>query len=288
MSSQSNWPVDSVCLDRLNYNTRYVNGDFVASTSIYAPVECEKESKRRTPRMHNRGFVLMQTKEDMAYDALKRCIMFGELPQGQFLSQRMLAERVETTTGTVRSVLRRLENDGLIENVPRWGVRIPAETEETVKDRYYLRELLEAAAIRRIWKRDDPEELRILTTVAARVDAVLADPDPDVLTWAERHNELHQKMIELAGSQSLLEAYIRINMRSRMLLNATRSWERIVADGTTGHQIYIREVFAEDEEASVRTVVAHAHLGLKLELQAIRLQKDGLLSTESTSGRSNR
>lgn len=229
-----------------------------------------KKDGKTVKDLHQTEDSELRTKEDSAYLKLKRRIMFGELPPGQFLSQRMLAEQAGTTTGTVRSVLRRLENDGLIESVPRWGVRIPSETEETVRDRYYLRDVLEEAAIRRVFERHHHEDVEHLHKLAKELDDVLSEPDPDILEYAERHATLHQALIELAGSQSLLDAYLRINMRSRMLLNATRSWERIVADGTTGHQGHIDRVFSGDEEAAVNEVREHVQLGFEYELQALK------------------
>ena len=92
----------------------------------------------------------METKEDIAYGKLKHLILAGQLPRNEFLSQRMLAEKADSVVITVRAALRRLEKDGLVEGVPKWGFRIPQETEETVRDRYFVRELLEAAAARRI------------------------------------------------------------------------------------------------------------------------------------------
>ncbi|MBL4702200.1 MAG: GntR family transcriptional regulator [Phycisphaeraceae bacterium] len=61
----------------------------------------------------------MKTSEQITYERLKDLIVDNKLPQGEFLSQRKLAESVGATLVTLRSSLRSLENDGLVENVPR-------------------------------------------------------------------------------------------------------------------------------------------------------------------------
>ena len=73
------------------------------------------------------------TNEQQAYEKLRSAILRGEFPHGQFLSQRDLAERAGAAITTVRAALRTLESEGFIENVPRWGVRIPSETASAVK-----------------------------------------------------------------------------------------------------------------------------------------------------------
>ena len=59
-----------------------------------------------------------RTKEEIAYQKLKELILNSELPKDEFLSQRKLAGKMDSTITNVRGALRQLENDGLIENVP--------------------------------------------------------------------------------------------------------------------------------------------------------------------------
>ncbi|MFW5843559.1 MAG: GntR family transcriptional regulator, partial [Spirochaetota bacterium] len=125
-----------------------------------------------------------QTKEDLAYHGLKELIVLGELPRGTFLSQRMLAAKCGVNVVTVRGALRQLENDGLIENVPQWGVRIPEETEEAVRDRYFLREILEVAAVRKIVGRRDEIDPAELTARAVACDTLSSEPGDDYKEYA--------------------------------------------------------------------------------------------------------
>ena len=120
-----------------------------------------------------------RTKEDIAYGRLKELILVGALPRGEFLSQRMLAERVDAAVITVRAALRQLENDRLIESVPQWGVRIPLETEDSVADRYFLRELLEVGAVQRLVLRREDIEVDTLRSSARACDELSAESESD-------------------------------------------------------------------------------------------------------------
>ena len=137
----------------------------------------------------------MKTCEEMAYDRIKDLILNNKLPKGEFLSQRKLAEAVGATLMSLRSSLRLLENDGLIENVPKWGVRIPVENEESVKERYYVRELLEVGAVDKILELNIPNAREILMKKAEACDMVSFP--------GRSHSRLLPKNMRICISQSL-------------------------------------------------------------------------------------
>jgi DNA-binding GntR family transcriptional regulator len=210
-----------------------------------------------------------QTKEDQAYQRLKALIMVGELPRGEFLSQRMLAEKCGANVVTVRAALRQLENDRLIENVPQWGVRVPEETADTVRDRYFLREILELGAVRRIVHRREQIQPARLFERAHACDELSAQPGSDFQIYALRHYEFHQALTDLSGSQLLAQAYARLWMRSLMLWNAQRGWFRGYDRSPRLHQDLAQAILGEDEEDAVAAMVEHIRHGMQLELDAL-------------------
>jgi len=210
------------------------------------------------------------TQEDRVYDDLKTLILQGGLPQGEFLSQRMLASRVKSAVITVRGALRRLESDGLIESVPRWGVRIPPETEATVRDRYFLRAVLEVAAVRRIVA-DCPEALaQELRQRALDCDRVNTEAPEDEALFAERHLAFHLCIARLSGSPLLEQTLARLNLRSLMLLNAKRGWGRGKDRSPTHHQDLAEAILSEDECRAVAAIQEHILRGLQYEMEVIR------------------
>ena len=211
-----------------------------------------------------------QTKEDRTYQRLKELIVQGELPRGTFLSQRMLAGKCDANVVTVRAALRQLENDRLIENVPQWGVRIPEETEATVRDRYYLREVLEVAAVRRIVPRRDEIDAKELVVRAEACDALSGEPEGNYRIYAQRHYEFHQTLTNLSGSALLAEAYSRLWMRSVMLWNAERGWHRGYDRSPRLHRDLVTVILTGTEEAAAGAMEEHIRHGMQLELAVLR------------------
>jgi DNA-binding GntR family transcriptional regulator len=211
-----------------------------------------------------------QTSEERTYELLRQQILSAEFPRGEFLSQRMLAAKTDSSVITVRAVLRRLENEGLLENVPRWGVRIPFESTGEVRDRYFIRETLEVAAVHRIAGKLNSEQASTLKSLAAECDAVPRNGQGAARKFAEVHSRLHLEIAACAGSPLLMSFLRRINFRSMMLMNASRGWATGLDTGPTYHQELISVIVAGGAGNAAREMRKHVRRGLTGELNALR------------------
>ena len=214
------------------------------------------------------------TAEIKAYKILKDLIISGELPPDEFLSQRMLAKKVNGSVISVRGALRRLENDGLIESVPRWGVRIPKETEETIRDRYFIREILEAGAVERIVAAGNPEDAQVIRQAAATCDQMTI-PDPKLIpVFAEKHLDFHICIARRSRSPLLVRFMERLNIKSMMLINAKRGWARGFEKSTTHHMDLADCILSGDRQQATKAIIQHVRKGLKAEREAIEQGKE--------------
>ena len=215
----------------------------------------------------------MLTCEEKTYYKLKEKILSGAFPVGKFLPQRGLAADMDATIVTLRSALRRLENDGLIENVPKWGVRIPEEDEATLRDRYFLREILELGAVARMLERyrDDEKVKTVFLELAKECDEMKPENPDSYRIFAEKHAELHRTIVEHAGSRLLVKEIDRLGFRSMMLTNSSRGWiQGRVYRFTTHHSDLIMDLFALPTDQALEVMRKHIRYGLELELNVIR------------------
>jgi len=227
-----------------------------------------------------------RTDEELACERLRKALINGELPIGEFLSQRKLADIADVSVVTVRSALRILERDGIVENVPRWGVRIPVETEATLRDRYFMRELLEIAAVRRLVEQASQNDARMLRELAERCDAASS---ADLATFAEAHFDLHHAITMCSGSPLLVETLDRVFYRTRMLFDAQARLVRLVNREAYNvrHVPLVEDLLSGDLALAERSMRSHIELGYQFELDALRnptpssLRIDGALQTNS-------
>ena len=214
------------------------------------------------------------TVEEQAYRSLRQAILRGDLPAGEFLSQRKLASLSGTSVISVRGALRRLENEGLIENVPRLGVRIPAETPETVADRYFMRETLEVAAVRRIAGKLDKVQTANLKKLARECDHIQGTDPAAVERFADAHMRLHLLIASCSGSPLLEESIRCLKLRGLMAMNAQRGWAQARDSGPRHHQDLVAVIVTGDTGRAVRAMSRHIRRGLRHELAALAAMRE--------------
>ena len=248
------------------------------------PLNVENLAQRRQDKSN------LRTKEEQAYEDLKAMILEGDLPKDVFLSQRMLAARVGTNITTIRTALRQLERDGLIENVPQWGVRIPVETEERLRDLYFVRDLLEIAAVRRIVQLRDSVDSQALREKAKLADSFARKLPENVIAFSKAHFEFHLEVARQSGSELLFYTLNRVHFRNWLLWHDVRLWKnRHLID----HQKLVEILLKEDEDTVVKYMRIHINNGLENELAELKksnatLARRGSAASTGKPGRETR
>jgi len=88
------------------------------------------------------------TLTDRLFDALRRAIVEGEMPQGSKISEPELARRYGVSRGSLREAIARLEACKLAERKPNLGARVVELRIEQLIEIFQLREALEGMAAR--------------------------------------------------------------------------------------------------------------------------------------------
>jgi DNA-binding GntR family transcriptional regulator len=209
------------------------------------------------------------TSEQQVADQLRRHILAGELPAGEFLSQRKLAELAGTSVISVRGALRQLENEGLIENVPRAGVRIPQDTPSSVRNRYLVRKALEGVAVEQICGTLSDAAATQLHELAGQLDRMAGAHTAE--TWrkfARLHQEFHLLIAEQTGNPLLVQLLKRVINPSLMLVNAARSWKH-PSELHQNHTELAQAILSGNRAEAVAAIQSHIQVGLESELAAL-------------------
>jgi DNA-binding GntR family transcriptional regulator len=94
-----------------------------------------------------------------AYTALRKDILTCELDPGSTIAQSQLVKRYDFGLTPVREALKRLEQEGYVQSIPRFGYLITPITLKDVEDLYDLRLILEQSAVRMAIQRASAEQL---------------------------------------------------------------------------------------------------------------------------------
>jgi DNA-binding GntR family transcriptional regulator len=226
------------------------------------------------------------TNTEKAYKRLLEAILDNSLPKGVFLSQRKLSELAKTSVVTVREALKKLEYDGLIESIPRWGVRIPVETRQSLIERYRVREALEVMAAYLISRDIDREKSARLRALARDCDTLNPVDVNHADEFCKKHQALHMYLAECTGNTLLKKELERLNIRSIFYQSARRTWARRVRSWDYWHQDLIEEILSGDPERAQEAMHRHIEHGLKHDLAIFdRENKSDQQAGESQSTR---
>jgi DNA-binding GntR family transcriptional regulator len=147
---------------------------------------------------------LRQKSTDRVYSALRQKVIDSELsPSSQILEQE-LAMMLGVSRTPLREALVRLENEGLLEIIPRHGVRIIPMSVADMKEIYQVLVSLESAAAAALASQAPSDAaLNELDAIFDRMDELLKTSD--ITSWALEDERFHLKIVELAGNRRLRE-----------------------------------------------------------------------------------
>lgn len=143
-----------------------------------------------------------------AYVHIRERILRGQIPMGGVISRRQLAIELGMSFVPVSEAVQRLENEGLVESRPRVGTRVRIPTPSDIRDRYIIREALEAQSARLFCERASQSERQLLRDMARRLDQeaeVLSADAEAQYAFQSFHLQFHMQIAHIAGCALLAE-----------------------------------------------------------------------------------
>lgn len=193
--------------------------------------------------------------EARVYDAILRALLGGSLRPGTPLRERQVAQTFQATRGAVRKVLARLGAEGKLELRPHRGAFVPQPTEDTVRQAYGMRRVLECGLV----------ALLAEGGVSARALTGL-----DALVTAERRAQRtgrRDDAVRLAGDvhRALAAAFANPELESTLaaLIGRTQIYVALfesaqdAACACDEHAAIVRAVRRRDAAAAVRAMDTH-------------------------------
>lgn len=195
---------------------------------------------------------------DSVYQKLRSEVLSCELRPGQLLQERELVGRFNVSKSPIRDALLKLEEQDLIEVLPRKGYRVRRIDISDVRDMYGLRQLLERECI------------TLLIETAS--DAVLegleqfrnAPPSPDLGTWIDYNRAFHSYIARHCGNARLARiaqetieqfdrfTYVSVTSSDDLTLDAFVSEHRDIIDAVRAGKKRLAVALARDHIQSSR------------------------------------
>jgi DNA-binding GntR family transcriptional regulator len=173
---------------------------------------------------------------DALAEALRTRILEGELAPGTPLREAALAGEYDVARHTLRSALRALQGEGLVQILPNRGARVTRLSQEDVRGLSELRVALEVEAARMALERGDGRLPASVHDATERLAGRCRRRRPARGQVAEAHEELHHSIVRAADSPRMEAVHRQAGAELRLfVLQLPPSWtfERIAADHLT-------------------------------------------------------
>ena len=139
---------------------------------------------------------------DQVYDIVRDMIVSHELRPGQKIFEEQIAAEIGVSRTPVREALFRLENDGIVEIIPRRGPFVVALTEHKIVEILLIREVLEGLVARLATPLITPARLKQLRTLLDGVSTV-DDDQPHLTRYTNHDITFHKTLLEACDNQML-------------------------------------------------------------------------------------
>lgn len=138
---------------------------------------------------------------DVAWLEIREQILTGQLPPGAPVVLKEQAERLGLSIMPIRDAVKRLQHEGLVDQIPQREAYVSALSLENMEDIYDVRAALEPLAIGRACARFTPVHYEEFTRVLDQF--AIAYESGDARQGRELHRRFHLGLYALAGSPSL-------------------------------------------------------------------------------------
>jgi DNA-binding GntR family transcriptional regulator len=139
---------------------------------------------------------------ESAYQTIRRRILDNEYPQGHQVLEQELAAELGMSRTPIREALVRLEQENLVQLIPRHGMRVVPLSVDDLRDMYEVLTALELTAIERLARSTAGDvALHAIDDALDAMDAAIRKRDRDA--WIHADERFHRALLDLCGNVRL-------------------------------------------------------------------------------------
>ena len=197
---------------------------------------------------------------EQVYQELKRAISEMDIycgPQAPKLDERRLAEDMGVSRTPVREAITRLEQEGLVETMPRRGTYVVRKTKAQIIEIIQVWAALEGMAARMATQRASDAELASLRKLFSTFDDG-EQAQARIDEYSERNLQFHQRLVELSRCRLLSDITDGLFVQMRAIRRKTITEKNRAAESVIDHIRIIEALEARDARHAARLVEEHA------------------------------
>jgi DNA-binding GntR family transcriptional regulator len=193
---------------------------------------------------------------DAAYRQIRQRILDNAWPPGHRALEQEVALALGMSRTPVREALMRLRNEGLVEVIPRHGMRVLPVSPTDMKEIYEILTALECMAAELLASRKPGDkELKPLVDATKEMDKALKAENLDA--WAAADERFHAHLVDLAGNRQLQATVLNYWDRAHRARMFTLRLRPKPVNSTKEHMQMVERLRAGDVQGSAQVTRAH-------------------------------
>ena len=188
----------------------------------------------------------------LAYKRIKKMILSNELEAGEKIIQEKLAAELGVSRMPLHKAFQMLENELLVESIPRRGIFVTHFDLSEIKDAFECREAIEGVAARKAALLISAEKLRFLYDLFLPFENDLQNVD--IIKYEEADRQFHKALLEISENKILQRMEIFGNVITRTY---QRGLKREPAETYPEHLAIIDAIAAKNGDEAERLTRLH-------------------------------
>lgn len=193
--------------------------------------------------------------KDKAYTAIRDGIIQCRYRPGEPLLEEHVSRELGVSRTPIREALRELQRDGLVRYIPGKGVFVAEISMRDVREVFFLRRVLEVAALRVTVPSYRDEDLRPLLELFAGLDQKLETLDYDALFQSDIR--LHGFIVETAGNKRLTDFVAVLGEQIERLRRISARMPGRMNRSVEEHRAILAAIRSRDVELAENLLVKH-------------------------------
>ena len=190
---------------------------------------------------------------EQAYQAIQTDILTCKLEPGSQIAQNQLMENYDFGITPVREALKRLESEGFVRTIPRYGYIVTPVTLKDVEELYEMRSILEGAGIRLAIQRATDLQIEQLEKFA-EMTYVYKDT-ASYQRFLEKNNTFHYSIALAGGNRKLAEALLNLLNQMIRIFNLGLDLRDSAEEMQTEHVALIRAIQSRDSSLAEKIAI---------------------------------
>ena len=193
---------------------------------------------------------------DAAHEKIRRRILDNVWPPGHRALEQEVALALGMSRTPVREALVRLQSEGLVEVVPRHGMRVLPVSPNDMREIYQILTALECMAAELLAQRmPSDQDLAPLVAATQAMDKALKGEDLDA--WAAAAERFHAHLVDLAGNRQLQATVLNYWDRAHRARMFTLRLRPKPVNSTQEHMQMVERLRAGDAAGAAAVTRAH-------------------------------